>query len=187
MGEPQTGIVSHSGRGRMSRDWRISTFNGALLASYFIPAWTIAALKIWISPIRGLYDRANVAPAMYVSDNLALSAITTIRLAWLLALAKVTVAAFFLVFLVLIVRESIRKKGSCDEALGFALGLGAFISMLSLMAASQVGELAALRLHASESLLLIGAAIILIVDVPKTPASEKVEERSDYPLGVANS
>ena len=140
----------------MSRDWRISTFNGALLASYFIPAWTIAALKIWISPIRGLYDRANIAPAMYVSDNLALSAITTIRLAWLLALAKVTVAAFFLVFLALIVRETMRKKGSCDEALGFALGLGAFISMMSLLAASQVGELAALRLHASESLLLIG-------------------------------
>ena len=42
-------------------------------------------MKIWISPIRGLYDRANIAPAMYVSDNLALSAITTIRLAWLLA------------------------------------------------------------------------------------------------------
>jgi len=171
----------------MSRDWRISTFNGALLASYFIPAWTIAAMKIWISPIRGLYDRANIAPAMYVSDNLALSAITTIRLAWLLALAKVTVAAFFLVFLVLIVRESIRKKGSCDEALGFALGLGAFISMLSLLAASEVGELAALRLHASESLLLIGAAILLIVDTEPKPAAAKSDERTNYPLGVPNS
>ena len=144
-------------------------------------------MKIWISPIRGLYDRANIAPAMYVSDNLALSAITTIRLGWLLALAKVTVAAFFLLFLAVIVRESIRKKGNCDEALGFALGLGAFISMMSLLAASQVGELAALRLHASESLLLIGAVIILIVDVPKTSVSEKAEERANYPLGVANS
>ncbi len=171
----------------MSRDWRISTFNGALLASYFIPAWTIAALKIWISPIRGLYDRANIAPAMYVSDNLALSAITTIRLAWLLALAKVTVAAFFLVFLLLIVRESIRKKGNCDEALGFALGLGGLISMMSLLAASQVGELAALRLHASESLLLIGAAILLIVDTAPRPAPLKTAERADYPLGVPNS
>lgn len=171
----------------MSRDWRISTFNGALIASYFIPAWTIAALKIWISPIRGLYDRANIAPAMYVSDNLALSAITTVRLAWLLALAKVTVAAFFLVFLILIVRESIRKKGNCDEALGFALGLGAFISMISLLAASHVGELAALRLHASETLLLIGAAILLIVDTEPKPAADKLGEGTNYPLGVPNS
>ncbi|MEW6769200.1 MAG: hypothetical protein AB1342_14315 [Pseudomonadota bacterium] len=170
----------------MSRDWRISTFNGALIASYFIPAWTIAALKIWISPIRGLYDRANIAPAMYVSDNLALSAVTTVRLAWLLALAKVTVAAFFLVFLVLIVRESIRKKGNCDEALGYALGIGAVVSMLSLLAASKVGELAALRLHASESLLLIGAAILLIVDTPKNEV-QKIVEPGNYPLGVSNS
>jgi xanthine/uracil/vitamin C permease (AzgA family) len=171
----------------MNRDWRLSTFNGALLASYFIPAWTIAALKIWISPIRGLYDRANIAPAMYVSDNLALSAVTTIRLAWLLALAKVTVAAFFLVFLVLIVRESIRKKGNCDEALGYALGIGAVVSMMSLLAASKVGELAALRLHASESLLLIGAAIVLIIETSKAPATAKMEERGNYPLGVPNS
>ncbi|MBI3700068.1 MAG: hypothetical protein HY242_06410 [Afipia sp.] len=171
----------------MNRDWRLSTFNGALLASYFIPAWTIAALKIWISPIRGLYDRANIAPAMYVSDNLALSAVTTVRLAWLLALAKVTVAAFFVVFLVLIVRESIRRKGNCDEALGYALGIGAFISMASLLAASKVGELAALRLHASESLLLIGAAIVLIVDTSRAPAVKKLDDRVGYPLGAPNS
>ena len=30
----------------MSGNWRISTFNGALLAAYFIPAWTIIAFSI---------------------------------------------------------------------------------------------------------------------------------------------
>ena len=171
----------------MSKDWRISTFNGALLASYFIPAWTIAALKIWISPIRGLYDRANIAPAMYVSDNLVLPAVYTIKFAWLLALCKMTVVGFFLAFLVLIVRESVRRKGSCDEALAFALGLGALISMMSLFAASQVGELAALRLHASESLLVIGAAILLIVDTEPKTASIDAQDRAGYPLSVPNS
>ncbi len=29
----------------MSTDWRISTFNGALLAAYFVPTWTIVALQ----------------------------------------------------------------------------------------------------------------------------------------------
>ena len=176
----------------MSRDWRISTFNGALLASYFIPAWTIAAMKIWISPIRGLYDRANIAPAMFVSDYLNLPAINTVRLAWLLALGKVTVAAFFLVFLLLIVREAVRKKGNCDEALAFALGLGSLISMASLIAASKVGEMAALRLHASESLLMIGAAILLIVDTSKSAELASVEAesataRGNYPLSIPNS
>jgi len=148
----------------MFGDWRISTVNGVLLASYFIPSWTISALKIWMSPIRGLYDRTNVATALYASDYLNLSPMGTVRMAWLLALGKVTVAAFFLVFLLLTIRVAIRRKGSCDEALGFALGIGAFLSMASLIAASKVGELAALRLHASESLLLIGAAIILVID-----------------------
>ena len=148
----------------MSRDWRITTFNGVLLASYFIPSWTISAMKIWVSPIRGLYDRSNIGPAMYVSDFVNLSALGTTRFAWMLALGKVMVAAFFLVFLLLIIREAIRKKGSSEEALAFALGLGAFISMASLIAASKVGEQAALHLHASEALVLLGATIVMIID-----------------------
>ena len=162
----------------MSKDWRISTFNATLLACYFIPSWTISALKIWISPIRGFYDRTNIAAAMYVSDYLSLPAMGTIRLAWLLALGKVTVAAFFLVFLLLVIRAAIRNKGGADEALAFALGLGAFISMASLIAASKVGELAALRLHASESLLLIGAAILLIVDTDPATVPSREERTS---------
>ena len=38
----------------MSTNWRISSFNGALLAAYFIPAWTMVAYKIVVSPIHGL-------------------------------------------------------------------------------------------------------------------------------------
>lgn len=165
----------------MPRDWRISTVNGTLLACYFIPSWTISALKIWISPIRGFYDRTNIAAAFYVSDFLSLSAMDTIRVAWLLALGKVIVAAFFLVFLLLVIRVAIRRKGGCDEALAFALGLGAFISMASLIAASKVGEMAALRLHASESLLLIGAAILLIIDTDPAVVASREEATSTMP------
>lgn len=161
----------------MSKDWRISTFNGVLLACYFIPSWTISAMKIWISPIRGFYDRTNIATAFYVSDFMTLTSMGTIRVAWLLALSKVIVAAFFLVFLVMVVRAAIRNKGGADEALAFALGLGAFISMASLIAASKVGEMAALRLHASEALLLIGAAILLIIDTDS--AAERKSETAE--------
>lgn len=166
----------------MARDWRISTFNGALLAAYFIPAWTLAAMKIWISPVRGLFDRANIAPAMFVSDHLSVSALYTVRFAWLLALGKMMVATFFLLFLVLLVRESIRRRANCDEALAIALLLGAIISMASLLAASAVGEFESLRLHASESLLLIGGAILLIVETPdKAPAQQNEGSRSPLP------
>ena len=150
----------------MSTNWRISSFNGALLAAYFIPTWTIVAFRIMISPIQGLYERPNVSVALFISDHLQLAAMTTVRFAWLLALGKLTVVGFFAIFVVLITRASIRKAGGCDEALGMALAIGSVISFASMAMASQVGETAALRLHATELLLLLGAAIVLVVERP---------------------
>jgi hypothetical protein len=153
----------------MSTNWRISSFNGALLAAYFIPTWTIFSFKIIISPIHGLYERPNISVALFITDYLQLAALNTVRFAWLLALGKLTVVAFFAVFVILLTRASIRKTGGCDEALGIALGIGSLISFASMVLASQVGESAALRLHATELLLLLGTAIVLVVERPALP------------------
>jgi hypothetical protein len=150
----------------MSTNWRIGTFNGALLAAYFIPTWTIVAFKIMVSPVHGFYERPNVAVALFISDHLHLAAITTIRLAWLLALGKLTVVAFFAIFLVFLTRASIRKTSGCDEALAIALAIGCLISFASMVMASQVGEAAALGLHATELMMMLGAAIVLVVEQP---------------------
>ncbi len=71
-----------------------------LLAAYFIPTWTIVAFKIMISPIHGFYEQPNISVALFVSDHLQLAAMATVRVAWLLALGKLTVVAFFAIFLV---------------------------------------------------------------------------------------
>ena len=126
-------------------NWRISTFNGALLAAYFVPTWTIVAFKIAVSPVHGFYERPNISVALYLSDTLQVAATDLTRFAWLLALGRLTVAAFFIVFLVQIARPAMRKAGECDEALGIALGIGSLISFASMVMASQVGETAALR------------------------------------------
>jgi hypothetical protein len=157
----------------MSTNWRISSFNGALLAAYFIPTWTIVAFKIMISPIHGFYERPNVAVALFVSDHLQLAAMTTIRLAWLLALGRLIVVAFFAIFLVLLTRVSVRKSGGCNEALAMALAIGSVISFASMLMASQVGELEALKLHATELLMLLGTAIVLLVERPAVPQSDR--------------
>jgi hypothetical protein len=157
----------------MATNWRISSFNGALLAAYFIPTWTMVAFRIMISPIHGLYERPNISVALYISDHLQLAAITTIRLAWLLALGKLTVVAFFATFVVLITRASIRKTGGCDEALAIALTIGSVISFASMLMASQVGEAEALRLHATEFLMLLGTAIVLLVEPAAQPQSDR--------------
>ena len=166
----------------MSTNWRISSFNGALLAAYFIPTWTIVAFRIIISPIHGLYERPNISVALFISDHLQLSAINTVRFAWLLAFGKLTVVAFFAIFVVFIIRASIRKAGGCDEALAMALGIGSVISFASMALASQFGETMALRLHATELLMLLGTAIVLVVERPAQPEVERGAASDDLSL-----
>jgi hypothetical protein len=168
----------------MSTDWRISSFNGALLAAYFVPTWAIFAFKIMVSPIHGLYERPNISVALFISDHLQLEAMTTVRFAWLLALGKLTVVAFFATFVFFLTRPAIRKSGGCDEALAMALAIGSLISFASMVMASQVGESTALRLHATELLMLLGTAIVLLVERPaqSLPQAERSAAAGDLSL-----
>jgi hypothetical protein len=150
----------------MTKNWRISSLSGALLAAYFIPAWTMVAFRIVISPIHGLYDRPNISLALFVSDHLQLAGLATVRFAWLLALGRMTVVAFFAVFLVFVTRAAIRKSGGSHEALGMALAIGSIISFAGVLLASQAGEAAALRLHAAELLMMLGTVIVMLVEPP---------------------
>lgn len=152
---------------------RIGTYNGLLLAAYFIPAWMIGAWRIWESPIRGLYDRTHIASAIFVSDHLHLSPLATVRFAWLLALAKATVAVFLMVFVALSARKAWRDRGNGEEALSIALTLGTLVSFAAMVLASQVGEVEALRLHATESMMLLGGVIVLLAQ-PQTHAAASI-------------
>ena len=162
----------------MTTNWRISSFNGALLAAYFIPTWIMVAFQIMISPVHGLYERPNIAVGLFISDHLHLTAMSTVRMAWLLALGKLTVAAFFAIFLVLLSRPKIRMAGGSDEPLAMAIAIGSLISFASMVMASMVGETAALQLHATELLMLLGTAIVLLVERPAKPQSELALEHS---------
>ncbi|MGH6738358.1 MAG: hypothetical protein ACREDY_04885 [Bradyrhizobium sp.] len=169
----------------MSTNWRISSFNGALLAAYFIPTWTILAYKIMEAPIHSFYERPNVAVAFFASDYLQFAATGMVRTAWLLALARMIVVAFFAIFLVLLARPSIRKAGGCNEALGIALGLGSLICFAMMLMASYVHEAEAMRLHATELLMLLGTAILLLVERPAeaTTAETAQQPPQELPLG----
>ncbi len=164
----------------MATNWRISSFNGALLAAYFIPTWTIIAFQIMVSPIHAFYERPSISVALFISDYLNMAGMATVRFAWLMALGRMVVVTFFALFLLSLTRPAIRKSGGCDEALGMALGIGSLISFASMIMASQVGETAAMRLHATELLLLLGTAIVLLVERPAQPntvVEERVAER----------
>ena len=164
-------------------NWRISSFSGILLAAYFIPTWATVAWHIAMSPVRGLFERPSVSVALYATDHLQLPTITAVRFGWLLALGRFTVVAFFGLFLVLTVRSFVRKQGSGSEALAIALTIGSVLSFASMILASQVGEIEALRLHASELLVMIGTGIVMLFDEPAQPQAVTVP--SDLPVQKA--
>jgi hypothetical protein len=168
----------------MSTNWRITPFNGVLLAAYFIPTWAIIAWQIVTSPVRGLFERPSVSVALYATDHLQLPTMTAVRFAWLLALGRLTVVAFFALFLVLTLRAAIRKTGGGGEALAIALCIGSVISFASMLMASQVGEIEALRLHATELLLMLGTGIVMLFDQPAQP-QVTTEIVPDLPLQKA--
>ncbi len=171
----------------MSTNLRLSSFSGVLLAAYFIPTWTLIAFRMMVSPIHSFYEQQNIAVAFFVSDYLHLAATGTVRAAWLLALGRLTAVAFFTIFLVFLSRPSLRRTGSADEALGIALAIGSLISFAGMMMASQVGETAARQLHATELLMLLGTAIVLLVERPaQQQADQNAARRNVARQDVAN-
>jgi hypothetical protein len=182
MNPPARSEAAEQAGSDMSANWRISSLSGALLAAYFIPTWTMVAFRIMVSPIHAFYERPNIAVALFISDHLQLAGIATVRMAWLLALGKLTVVAFFAIFLFFLARAVIHKTGGAGEALAMALAIGSLISFASMVMASQVGETAALRLHATELLMLLGTAIVMLTERPAQTAPQILRSAGDLSL-----
>ena len=169
----------------MSGKWRISSLSGVLLAAYFIPIWANVAYRIMVSPVQGLFERPNVSVALYISDHLQLVSLATVRLAWLIALSRLTVVAFFAIFLVFAVRAVIRKTEDYKEPLAIALTIGSVMSFAGVLLASKVGEIEALRMHATELLMMLGTAIVMLFEAPARPKTETVVATNDLSLEEA--
>jgi hypothetical protein len=165
-----------------AQGWRIATINGLLLAAYFVPAWMISIVRTAIYPLHGIYERSHVGPVRFINETFQLSMLGTMRFAWLFVLAKLVVAGALLLFTVLTFRAKEPDHSAGDEALALAVTIGCVISMGGAVAAQLVGEVDALRLHATEALMMLGALGLLVVDshsygVPRreiAPVSEPI-------------
>lgn len=166
----------------MVKGWRLSSFSGAMLAGYFIPVWTQDAFRVMVSPVHGLFEQPNIAFALFASDYLQVSSGGMVRAAWLLALARMTVVAFFAIFLALVTLSRVRKSGGSDEALAMALSIGTAISFAGMLIASGAGEVAALRVHATELMLLLGTAIVMLIERPAVPSVQAATNAAESVL-----
>ena len=125
-------------------------------------------------PVAFLLIPVVIGAAIFFTDYFHMFAAGTVRFAWLLAVAKLLVVAFFLVFALLAVVGALRKAGDGDEALMIAIGLGIVLSFVSMIVAAMVGEIAAVRLHATETLLLLGGQVLIVLDRPRSAAPAEV-------------
>jgi len=171
----------------MAKTWRLSSISGALLALYFFRSGTMIAFRIMVSPVQGLYERPNIAFALFANDHLHLAGLATIRFGWLVALGRITVVAFLALFLLFLSRPSIRKSAGHNEALAMALEIGIVISFAGVLAGSLAGETAALRMHAAELLLMLGTGIVMLVEPPVVRQVELVRSQAGFPFSRPSS
>jgi uncharacterized membrane protein YoaK (UPF0700 family) len=105
------------------------------------------------------------------------------RFALFVALLKMTVVLFFACFVSLSIIGDKEHRQDRDELLHIGLTLAAVISVASMLLAYHFGSTEALRLHATETLMIVAACVVAVIDEPRQPADIDVSvEPSAQPV-----
>lgn len=146
--------------------------NFALASAYFVPAWGHAALRVLTSPYNGFEDRAHSVAAIYLRNLFDFGLSGLIRTTEFLAGAKMVIAAAFVAYLIEFARALVTRqepdRGTVDVVLLVAL----CTCGLWIVPTLQLGDPGLIRQQATEFLLLIGAAIVILVERQIEPAAQ---------------
>ena len=138
--------------------------NLALVSTYFVPAWGHAALRALTSPYGGFEDHAHSIAAIYIRDLFDLGLIGLIRTSQMLAGLKMVITAAFVAYLIEFARALV-KGGQPDRATVDVVLVSALAACgLWILPTLWLGDAALVRLQATESLLLIGATVVIMVE-----------------------
>ncbi|HEY6255447.1 MAG TPA: hypothetical protein VIY51_06590 [Xanthobacteraceae bacterium] len=138
--------------------------NFALVSAYFVPAWGHAALRVLTSPYSGLEDRAHSVTAIYFRDLFDFGLAGLIRTSELLAGLKMVIAAAFVAYLIEFARALATGREPNRETVDVVLLLALTVCGLWIVPTLRLGDAGLIRLQATEFLLLIGAAIVIMVE-----------------------
>jgi hypothetical protein len=138
--------------------------NLAVVSAYFVPAWGHAALRVLTSPYNGFEDRAHSVAAILVRDLFDLGLTGLIRTSEMLAGLKMVIAAAFVAYLIEFARALVTGREANRETVDIVL-LSALVTCgLWIVPVLRLGDAGLIRLQATEFLLLIGAAIVIMVE-----------------------
>jgi hypothetical protein len=138
--------------------------NFALVSAYFVPAWGHDALRVLTSPYNGFEDRAHAVAAIYFRDLFDLGLAGLIRTSEMLAALKMVIAAAFLAYLIEFARALAMRRQPNRETVDVVLLLALAAASIWILPTLMLGDPALIRLQATQFLLLVGAAIVIMTE-----------------------
>jgi hypothetical protein len=165
----------------------IGSVNAALVSIYFSIAWGGQAYAALTSPFMGLDDPAHWTAAAYFRDWLELRAGELMAAGRVLAGVKLAVAASFAAFLMLFAGGMIVGREPTREIIETVLTLAVIGILIFAVPALADGDAGLTRLYATELLMVIGAAIVLIVEPDEHEQKAPLVDGSGKPQAMARS
>jgi hypothetical protein len=143
---------------------RLGSVNAALLAIYFVPVWGRDALRVLTSPFFGFEDRTHAAAISYFRAVFDLGIDGLMLVSGFLATLKLVIAAGFVAYLIEFARALVMRREPNQETLDIVLLLALGAIMLWAWPGFVLGDASVTRLHATQFLLLSGAAIVILAE-----------------------
>jgi hypothetical protein len=143
---------------------RLGSVNAALLAVYFVPVWGRDALRVLTSPFFGFEDRAHAAAISYFRAVFDLGIDGLMLVSGFLAALKLVIAAGFVAYLIEFARALVMRREPNEETLDTVLFLALGAIMLWAWPGFALDDAGVTRLHATQFLLLSGAAIVILAE-----------------------
>lgn len=142
----------------------LGSVNLALVSLYFFPLWGRAAYQALIWPYGALHDPAQAAAAFYLCQLFGLGPGSLMTIAHVLAGIKLVVALAFACYLIEFMRSLVIRRQADRDTIDVVLILAGVGIVLSAFSALVLGDAAAIRLAATQTLLLAGAITIIVVE-----------------------
>ncbi len=148
----------------MGSNPRLGLVNFALVSAYFVPVWGHEALRVLTSPYNGFEDRAQAVAASYFRELFDLGLAGLLRTSELLAGLKLVIAAAFVAYLIEFARALATRREPNRETVDVVLLLAVAGAMVWFLPALKLGDGDLVRLQATQLLLLLGAAIVILIE-----------------------
>ena len=166
----------------MGRIPRLGLVNFALVSAYFVPAWGHQALRVLTSPYNGFEDRAHAIAAIYIRNLFDFGLAGLIRTSEMLAVLKMVMAAAFVAYIIEFARALATRQEPSRDTVDVVLALALATVLIWIPPTLALGDPDLVRAQATQFLLLVGAAIVLLIErqfEPLSSAAVDVDMRAE--------